>query len=193
MTSSRPLPSPFASGLKREDAPIGASFSRTLRAFASEQQTELPRALPSQPTSIARNRPSPLPRPLSRAPEKTAMSQPAPPPRNPAPAKPSVQRKLARPRNQPLLTLVWNWLKKQQVLSTKKQLRVSDTVSLGEKRFVAILHTEGQKFLIGGGASGVALLAELDSDVELDIKPVFESEQSSQLLQPIVCADGGAR
>lgn len=43
-----------------------------------------------------------------------------------------------------------------------KQLRVAETVSLGEKRFVAIVQVEGQRFLIGGGASGVSLLTELD-------------------------------
>lgn len=43
-----------------------------------------------------------------------------------------------------------------------KQLRVAETVSLGEKRFVAIVQVEGQRFLIGGGAAGVSLLTELD-------------------------------
>jgi flagellar biogenesis protein FliO len=48
-------------------------------------------------------------------------------------------------------------------LGTTKQLRVSETVSLGEKRFVAILHVENRKFLIGGGASSVTLLTQLDA------------------------------
>lgn len=46
--------------------------------------------------------------------------------------------------------------------ATPKQLRVAETVSFGEKRFVAIVHVEGQRFLIGGGSSGVSLLTELD-------------------------------
>lgn len=36
------------------------------------------------------------------------------------------------------------------------------TVSLGEKRFVAVIQIDGLQFLIGGGASNVALLAQLD-------------------------------
>jgi flagellar biogenesis protein FliO len=48
-------------------------------------------------------------------------------------------------------------------LSATKRLRVSETVSLGEKRFVAIVSVEGREFLIGGGASGLSLLAHLGS------------------------------
>jgi hypothetical protein len=38
---------------------------------------------------------------------------------------------------------------------------VSETISLGEKRFVAIVAVEGREFLIGGGVSGMSLLAQL--------------------------------
>lgn len=58
------------------------------------------------------------------------------------------------------------WLQKRYLLRATKQLRVSETVSLGEKRFVAILHIDNQKFLIGGGASNVALLAQLEVEAE---------------------------
>jgi len=37
------------------------------------------------------------------------------------------------------------------------------TVSLGEKRFVAVIQVDGVQFLIGGGATGVALLAQLNT------------------------------
>lgn len=53
------------------------------------------------------------------------------------------------------------WVKKSRSFSAGKQLRVSDTVSLGEKRFVAVVHVEGKKFLIGGGTAGVSLLTQL--------------------------------
>jgi len=36
-------------------------------------------------------------------------------------------------------------------------------VSLGEKRFVAVVCLEGREFLVGGGASGVSLLTQLGS------------------------------
>lgn len=74
----------------------------------------------------------------------------------PAPVRKSSAAALA-----PSLARGWEWLRKNQRLTSKKQLRVSDTVGLGEKRFVALLHFEGRKFVIGGGASSVSLLTEL--------------------------------
>jgi hypothetical protein len=56
---------------------------------------------------------------------------------------------------------LFSWLRSRRVFA-EKQLRVSESLSLGEKRFVAILHAEGRKFLIGGGASGVLLLTALE-------------------------------
>lgn len=44
-----------------------------------------------------------------------------------------------------------------------RRLQVSETVQLGEKRFVAILRVDGEQFLIGGGATGVSLLATLSN------------------------------
>jgi flagellar biogenesis protein FliO len=58
-----------------------------------------------------------------------------------------------------LLRRAWSWVNKKYVPA--KQLRVAETVSLGEKRFVAVVQVEGRKFLIGGGSSGVALLTQL--------------------------------
>jgi len=55
----------------------------------------------------------------------------------------------------------FSWLWGKRVLPEKK-LRVTESISLGEKRFVAILHVEGRKFLIGGGSTGVSLLSALD-------------------------------
>ena len=36
------------------------------------------------------------------------------------------------------------------------------TVSLGDKRFVALIQIDGLQFLVGGGATNVALLAQLN-------------------------------
>jgi flagellar biogenesis protein FliO len=41
-------------------------------------------------------------------------------------------------------------------------MRVTETVSLGEKRFVTILHVDGQQLLIGSATGQVTLLAVLD-------------------------------
>jgi hypothetical protein len=43
-----------------------------------------------------------------------------------------------------------------------KQLRVLETVALGEKRLVAVIQADGRRFLVGGGPSGVSLLTPLD-------------------------------
>jgi flagellar biogenesis protein FliO len=40
-------------------------------------------------------------------------------------------------------------------------LVVSETVALGDRRFVSVIKFEGQRFLIGSSASSVTLLARL--------------------------------
>ncbi len=56
----------------------------------------------------------------------------------------------------------WGWLvAKRRSQVAGKRLRVVETVSLGEKRFAAVLHVDGAQFLIGGGANNVSLLASL--------------------------------
>jgi flagellar biogenesis protein FliO len=61
------------------------------------------------------------------------------------------------------LTRAFSWLRSKYALNTTKRLRVAETVSLGEKRFVALVCVEGREFLIGGGSSGVCLLTPLES------------------------------
>jgi hypothetical protein len=57
---------------------------------------------------------------------------------------------------------VWLWIKEQQTTASgTKRLRVSETVSLGEKRFVAVVEVDGEHFLVGGGPSSVSMLAQL--------------------------------
>jgi flagellar biogenesis protein FliO len=45
--------------------------------------------------------------------------------------------------------------------ATKKRLRICENVSLGDKRFVALLQVDDQRFLIGGAANSIAMLAQL--------------------------------
>jgi hypothetical protein len=73
----------------------------------------------------------------------------------------AVQGKREAQRSSGLLSRMWSALSGQHGLRATKQLRVAETVSLGEKRFVAVVHVDGRKFLIGGGTSGVALLTQL--------------------------------
>ncbi|MGA8153918.1 MAG: flagellar biosynthetic protein FliO [Terriglobales bacterium] len=61
----------------------------------------------------------------------------------------------------------WIWLqqhlKKQQA---KKRLRVCESVSLGEKRFIAVVQVDGEQFLVGGSSSSVSTLAHLEQPRE---------------------------
>jgi len=66
----------------------------------------------------------------------------------------------------PALTRAWTWLRRRYTMTATKRLRLAETLPLGEKRFVALVTLEGREFLIGGGASGVSLLAQLDSPRE---------------------------
>jgi hypothetical protein len=54
---------------------------------------------------------------------------------------------------------IHGWFKSQQA---KKRLRVCETVSLGEKRFIAVVEVDGDQFLVGGSSSSVAMLAHLE-------------------------------
>ncbi len=47
------------------------------------------------------------------------------------------------------------------VQRTQKQLRVCESVSLGEKRFVAVIQVDQERFLIGGAANSIAMLTRL--------------------------------
>ena len=45
-----------------------------------------------------------------------------------------------------------------------RQLRLRETLALGERRFIAVVEFERQKFLIAGTGSSVAMLAALPND-----------------------------
>lgn len=61
-----------------------------------------------------------------------------------------------------LLSRAWAWFReRQEARSNSKRLHVAASVSLGEKRFVAVIQVDGLQFLVGGGASNVSLLAQL--------------------------------
>lgn len=55
-----------------------------------------------------------------------------------------------------------SWLRKQfGSRRSRKRLRVCETVSLGDKRFVAVIEVDGEQFLVGGASNSVATLARL--------------------------------
>ncbi len=57
------------------------------------------------------------------------------------------------------------WLQQRRVQQlSSRRLRVTETVSLGEKRFVSLVQVDGSRFLIGGAAGSIALLAALGAE-----------------------------
>jgi len=83
----------------------------------------------------------------------------------------TANRQVAQPDSLPkfgstsqfgLLGRLISWFRAHVSAANSKELRLTETVQLGEKRFVAIIHVEGRKFLIGGGTAGVNLLTQLD-------------------------------
>ena len=80
---------------------------------------------------------------------------------------------------QGLLGSLFFWLRGGK--PARKQLRLVETVPLGEKRFVAIIHAQGRKYLVGGGTSGVALLTSLD-------EPASQSNSIAALAKPVEVA-----
>lgn len=62
-----------------------------------------------------------------------------------------------------LLARSWDWLHQRlKTQQAKKRLRVCETVSLGEKRFIAVVQVDGEQFLVGGSSSSVSTLAHLE-------------------------------
>lgn len=58
-----------------------------------------------------------------------------------------------------LLSRSARWL--QNKGRSKKRMQMIETVSLGEKRFVALVKVDGREFLLGGAPSSVGMLADL--------------------------------
>jgi flagellar biogenesis protein FliO len=61
-----------------------------------------------------------------------------------------------------LLVTAWYGARRfQQSRTAAKRMRLEETISLGPKRFIALVRVDGHQLLIGGGAQEVALLANL--------------------------------
>jgi flagellar biogenesis protein FliO len=64
-----------------------------------------------------------------------------------------------------LISRAWRWIRERQTArSSPRRLQVAATASLGEKRFVAVIQVDGRQFLIGGGPTNIALLAQLSDN-----------------------------
>jgi flagellar biogenesis protein FliO len=68
-----------------------------------------------------------------------------------------------------LLSRAWEWIRTRRMTRTSdRRLRVAETVSLGEKRFVAVVQVDGRHFLLAGGPTNIALLAQLDTKQDFE-------------------------
>lgn len=83
----------------------------------------------------------------------------------PTVAEPQVLKSFQQANRPGVMSRIWGSLTGSR--RPEKQLRVQETVTLGEKRFVAVLQVEGRKFLIGGGSAGVSLLTALSPNTAI--------------------------
>lgn len=51
-----------------------------------------------------------------------------------------------------------------KIQANRKRLRVSESVSLGEKRFIAVVQLDGKEFLVGGAPNSLSLLANVEKN-----------------------------
>ncbi len=158
--------------LAAESAPREASFHASLRACAENPVEQRPRLsrLPSPLPSRAAEHSASTAGPAPQAPFWPSVKSASPVNTQPQVAEAvPVEKSLAiRPKPTPqsataLSALVrgWSWLNAKYKISAPKRLRVAETISLGEKRFVALVSVEGREFLIGGGPAGVSLMTQL--------------------------------
>ena len=65
---------------------------------------------------------------------------------------------------QHILSRLWLWTRSRvKIQPRKKRLKVSETVSLGEKRFIAVVQVDGSEFLVGGAPNALSVLAHLET------------------------------
>jgi hypothetical protein len=87
-----------------------------------------------------------------------------------------------------LLSRAWRWMRARQMERlTTRRLRVAETVSLGDKRFVAVVQVDGRHFLLAGGPTNIALLAQLNGAEPFeDVLKKTMTVAEEPLTQPIV-------
>lgn len=75
-----------------------------------------------------------------------------------------------------LLSRLVRWIMaRQKQRNASRMLQLEETVSLGAKRFVAVVTAGGQRYLVGGGADDVVLLASLGP---VQAEPAIANEES---------------
>jgi hypothetical protein len=154
----RPVSRPLAKGMETRDnppAPAPAASARQRPSVASRRQPRPSQQIRKVLETSRDFRVNPI------APPPMASTHQVFPPQ----VKPRLQ---VAPRVGPLGRLI---ALLRGGAAAEKRLRLAETVALGEKRFVAIIDADGRKYLIGGGTSGVALLAPLDDSTKAEDLP----------------------
>jgi len=57
--------------------------------------------------------------------------------------------------------LLWRWVRSAVKPRKVKRLRVCETLSLGDRRFLAVIEFDRQEFLLAGSGNSLSLLARL--------------------------------
>ncbi len=65
-----------------------------------------------------------------------------------------------------LLSAATRWSQTISLKRRENQLRLCETLSLGDRRFLAVVLVEQQKYLVGGAPNSVALLAKLSAPAQ---------------------------
>ena len=60
-----------------------------------------------------------------------------------------------------VLKNIWQWTRRAVKVRKTRRLRVCETLSLGERRFLAVIEFDRQEFLVGGTGNSLTLLARL--------------------------------
>jgi flagellar biogenesis protein FliO len=67
---------------------------------------------------------------------------------------------------------IWQWTRRAVKARKTRRLRVCETLSLGERRFLAVIEFDRQEFLVGGTGSSLELLAQLQGGVVIPKPPL---------------------
>ena len=73
------------------------------------------------------------------------------------------------------LAKIWRWLTALGRSDPSRQLRLQETLALGERRFLAVVEFERQKFLIAGTGNSVAMLTPLPTEWSAKANPEPEA------------------
>lgn len=60
------------------------------------------------------------------------------------------------------LLRAWRWVQRSVIARRTRRLRVCETLSLGERRFLAVIEFDHQEFLVGGGGNSLEVLARIE-------------------------------